>query len=191
MYIFRQGKKRCEGSCMYVSSFIPILSGRLYMTLFLVSLPRENIRSRVARVYNVPPARGSSESAETFISKVRGGTLSFPGFNGESLGPDMGQNETLFNIFSWEDSANREGLACLVFTYFLLFRILQCTDNNLEVLFSPFQCQWGSQIVIFDRAKNMEKRIVSYMDSYCKAQISDCVLIPLVIVQVLCMWAGY
>ena len=70
------------------------------MTLFLVSLLGENIKSRMARVYNVPPARGSLESAETFISEARGGALSFPGFNGESLGPDMGQNETLFNIFS-------------------------------------------------------------------------------------------
>lgn len=33
----------------------------------------------------VPPARGSLESAETFISEARGGMLSFPGFNGDHL----------------------------------------------------------------------------------------------------------
>lgn len=39
-------------------------------------------------------ARGSLESAETFISEAKGGALSFPGFNGTSLGPHTGQNET-------------------------------------------------------------------------------------------------
>ncbi len=44
---------------------------------------RGKIRPKIARVYIEPPARGSLESAETFISEARGGALSFPGFNGE------------------------------------------------------------------------------------------------------------
>lgn len=36
-------------------------------------------------VYVVPAARGSLESAETFISEARGGVLSFPGLNGDRL----------------------------------------------------------------------------------------------------------
>lgn len=84
---------------MYINSFSHILSGILYTKLFLVYDLRGNIRRRMARVYIVPPARGSLESAETFISEARGGALSFPGFNGESLSPHMGQNETLFNVF--------------------------------------------------------------------------------------------
>lgn len=47
----------------------------------------------------MPPVRGSLQSAETFISEARGGALSFPGFNGDSRGPHMGQRETLFNVF--------------------------------------------------------------------------------------------
>lgn len=37
----------------------------------------------------INPARGSLESAETFISEARGGALSLPGFSGASLSPHV------------------------------------------------------------------------------------------------------
>lgn len=63
---------------------------------FSVYLLRDNIRPRVARVPIINPARGSLESAETFISEARGGALSLPGFSGASLSPHV--SNLMFNV---------------------------------------------------------------------------------------------
>lgn len=64
-------------------------------------------------------AFGSLESAETFISGAKGGALSFPGFNGESADPNMGQKEALFTLlmYLWGSVYRGEGGALLVLTF--------------------------------------------------------------------------
>lgn len=84
---------------MYISSFILILSGILYTKLFLVYRLRRIIRPRMARECIVHPARGSLESAETFISEARGGALSFPGFNGEDSWSSRGKMKLYLMFF--------------------------------------------------------------------------------------------
>lgn len=69
---------------MHVHQNLESLSIIFYKAVFGVSLVGD-IRPWIARVYIIHPARGSLESAETFISEARGGALSFPGFNGECL----------------------------------------------------------------------------------------------------------
>lgn len=76
----------------------------------------------MARECIVHPARGSLESAETFISEARGGALSFPGFNGEDSWSSWGKMK-LYLMFFLQllkmVRTERDGNPC-VSTHFLL-----------------------------------------------------------------------
>lgn len=72
-------------------------------------------------MYIVPPARGSLESAETFISEARGGALSFPGFNGKSVWAHIWAKMRLYLVFFMQllrTVQTERGLCC----YMMLFK---------------------------------------------------------------------
>lgn len=82
---------------------------------------------------NVLPGMGSLKGSVTFITEARGGALSFPGFNGDSPGPHVGQHKTLISVFlSAEDSANRAAPACQVITHSSVFRVVQFSGYSLK-----------------------------------------------------------